>query len=124
MHYALDVPEGRDHLTAKTMKAFQVAYKTYKDKVDWYVKADDDTYFIMENLHYLLSHYDPSKPVYLGHTSQDFLKNGYNSGGAGYVLSKAATQMLAEKGDGFPKSCPVDGGTEDLDIGRCLESFR
>ena len=28
---------------------------------------------------------------------------------------------MLEKGDMFPSACPVDGGTEDLDIGRCLE---
>ena len=122
--YALDVPEGRDHLTAKTMLAYRVSYQQYKDKVDWYLKADDDSYFIMENLRHLLEQYDPAMPHYLGHKSTDFLPHGYNSGGAGYVLSKEAVRLVVEKGDAYPESCPVDGGIEDLDMGRCLAQFR
>lgn len=64
--YGLDIPDGREHLTAKTMKAFNLAYSKFKDDVDWYLKADDDTYFVMENLRHLLSQYDPSKPSYIG----------------------------------------------------------
>lgn len=122
--YALDVPEGREHLTAKTMKAFSVAYDKYHEKVDWYLKADDDTYIIMENLRHLLSKYDSNRPIYLGHKSTDFLKKGYNSGGAGYLLSKEAMKTMMEKADAFPKSCHIERGVEDFDIGRCLETFR
>ena len=122
--YALDVPEGRDHLTGKTMEAFRISYKQYSKEVDWYLKADDDTYVIMENLRHFLHKYDPAKRLYLGHTSSDFLRKGYNSGGAGYTLSKAAAQALFEDADKFPTGCVADGGIEDLDIGRCLETLR
>ena len=122
--YALDVPEGREHLTAKTMEALRVSYNTYKSKVDWFLKADDDTYVIMENLKHLRSQYEPQHPHYLGHTSSDMLRHGYNSGGAGYVLSKEAARRVVEDSDKFAASCPLDGGVEDLDIGRCLEALR
>jgi len=39
----LDVPEGRDHLTAKTMAALRYSLKTYGDVADWFLKCDDDT---------------------------------------------------------------------------------
>ena len=39
----LDVPEGRDHLTGKTMAALRYSLKTYGDLADWFLKCDDDT---------------------------------------------------------------------------------
>jgi len=33
---------------------------------DWFLKAEDDTYVIMENLGYFLSKLNPSEPHYIG----------------------------------------------------------
>jgi len=40
---SLDVPEGRDHLTRKTLAALRYSLKTYGDVADWFLKCDDDT---------------------------------------------------------------------------------
>ena len=39
----LDVPEGRGHLTGKTMAALRYSLETYGDVADWFLKCDDDT---------------------------------------------------------------------------------
>ena len=52
------------------------------------MKADDDTYVILENLRFLLSDYNSSDPIWFGCEFKVLVKEGYMSGGAGYVLSK------------------------------------
>ena len=63
----LNVTEGRDHLWDKTKNAFQYVYKHHHQEYDWFLKADDDTYMIMENLRYLLKDFDENKPKFFGH---------------------------------------------------------
>ncbi|WAQ93697.1 C1GLT-like protein [Mya arenaria] len=46
----LPVTESRDTLWKKTKLAFKHVYENYLDKADWFMKADDDTYVIVENL--------------------------------------------------------------------------
>ncbi|KAL0268484.1 UNVERIFIED_CONTAM: hypothetical protein PYX00_010412 [Menopon gallinae] len=117
----LKVKEGRNALWAKTKESFKYVYQHYMDRVDWVLKADDDTYVIVENLKFLLSQYNASERLYFGCRFKPFLKMGYMSGGAGYVLSKAAVKAFVE--EALPKkSCRQDGeGAEDVEMGKCLE---
>ncbi|KAK0174876.1 hypothetical protein PV327_010594 [Microctonus hyperodae] len=118
----LAVEEGRDHLWAKTKEAFKYAYEKYKDQIDWFMKADDDTYVIVENLRYMLSSYDPSTPLYFGCRFKPFVKQGYMSGGAGYVLSNEALRRFVENALPDKEKCRSDnGGAEDVEMGKCLE---
>ncbi|XP_060592095.1 glycoprotein-N-acetylgalactosamine 3-beta-galactosyltransferase 1-like [Ruditapes philippinarum] len=115
------VQEGRSHLTAKVRHALEYAYQTYKDSFDWILKSDDDTYVIIENLLYLLSHADSSKPGYLGFhmKTKKTSRTGYMSGGGGYVISSRGLHQLIHVG--FQDAdCRQDGGDEDVEIGLCL----
>ncbi|OWF40670.1 glycoprotein-N-acetylgalactosamine 3-beta-galactosyltransferase 1-B-like [Mizuhopecten yessoensis] len=118
----LNVSEGREHLTAKTMQAFKYVFDKHFNDADWFVKADDDTYMILENLRYFLQSYSRDDPVYFGHHFKTIVKQGYHSGGAGYVLSKEALRRLIEKGHD-PKVCRQDGAGEDAEIGKCMENL-
>ncbi|XP_052096116.1 glycoprotein-N-acetylgalactosamine 3-beta-galactosyltransferase 1-like [Mytilus californianus] len=121
---ALPVHEGRDNLWAKTKEAFKYLYKNHLNDYDWFIKADDDTYVIVENLRYFLHDKNPKSPVYYGRRFKPYVKQGYMSGGAGYVLSREATKIFVEKGINIPGTCRADaGGAEDLEIGRCLEKI-
>ena len=86
--------KGRGHLTAKTMRAFDYIYENHFDDADWFLKADDDTYVILENLRYLLSEYSPNDPIYFGYPFKVLVRQGYFSGGAGYVLSREALKRF------------------------------
>jgi glycoprotein-N-acetylgalactosamine 3-beta-galactosyltransferase len=73
----------------------------------------------MENLRFLLHHYDPTEALYLGHRYLiDEARGGYMAG-MSYILSKEAlkrfhNQLMASR-------CRMDdGGAEDLEMGKCL----
>ncbi|WKY10570.1 hypothetical protein Q1695_002716 [Nippostrongylus brasiliensis] len=113
------IPDSYYNLFFKSRYAFFYIYHYISKDFDWYMKADDDTYVIVEHLKEYLSKLDPNKPYYLGYTLKPYLKNGYNAGGAGYVLSKAALKIFNEFLYSNETLCP-DDIYEDVGIGRCL----
>ena len=119
----LNTTEGRQHLTAKTVQAFRHCFEHYGNQFDWFLKADDDTYMIVENLRYFLSHHDPNSLQYFGHKFKVIVKQGYFSGGAGYILSRKALELFVTKGLSGAVKCRQDGGAEDAEIGKCMENL-
>lgn len=118
----LNVSEGREHLYWKTIRAFEYIYKEHLDNADWFLKADDDTYVIVENLLYMVSNLDPEKPLYLGRRFQPFIRQGYMSGGAGYVLSKEALRRFMK---GLATgACTHFSSIEDMALGKCMETMK
>jgi glycoprotein-N-acetylgalactosamine 3-beta-galactosyltransferase len=65
-----NIKSGYDHLTQKSILAFVFVYKTYFNDFDWFVKADDDTYLIIENLKDFLRKQDTSQPITFGYNFQ------------------------------------------------------
>lgn len=120
---ALNVSEGRDNLWAKTKEAFRYVYKKHYNDADWFMKADDDTYVVVENLRYMLKAHNSSDPVYFGCKFKPHVKQGYMSGGAGYVLSKEALSRFVTQSVDSKEKCRQDGaGAEDVEIGKCLQN--
>lgn len=117
----LGTREGRDQLYWKTIKAFQYVHKNYLEKADWFLKADDDTFIVVENLRWMLSNFTSDQPIYFGKRFKPFAKQGYMSGGAGYVLSKEALKRFVE---GFRNgTCQHTTSVEDLALGQCMEKM-
>ncbi|CAL8339163.1 unnamed protein product [Merluccius merluccius] len=115
----LDTKEGRDQLYWKTIRAYHYAYEHHIDEADWFLKADDDTYAIVDNLRWVLANHTPEEPIYFGRRFKPYTKQGYMSGGAGYVLSKEALRRFVE---GFKNHvCTHTSSVEDLAMGQCME---
>ena len=92
------VEEKYKNLWGKTREGFRMAYEELYEDIDWVIKADDDTYVVMENLRYLLSDQDSSQPVWFGCEFKVIVKDGgYMSGGAGYVLFKGVIRLHTVK---------------------------
>ncbi|XP_039092173.1 glycoprotein-N-acetylgalactosamine 3-beta-galactosyltransferase 1 [Hyaena hyaena] len=115
----LKTREGRDQLYWKTIKAFQYVHDHYLEDAHWFMKADDDTYVVLDNLRWLLSKYNPEDPIYFGRRFKPYVKQGYMSGGAGYVLSKEALKRFV---NAFKTNkCTHSSSIEDLALGKCME---
>lgn len=117
----LGTGEGRDQLYWKTIRAFHYALEHHGNQADWFLKADDDTFVVVDNLRWILSNHTPEEPIYFGKRFKPYAKQGYMSGGAGYVLSKEALRRFVE---GFRTNvCTHTTPVEDLALGQCLEKM-
>ncbi|XP_041355376.1 glycoprotein-N-acetylgalactosamine 3-beta-galactosyltransferase 1-B-like [Gigantopelta aegis] len=116
---AINVTEGRNQLTQKTLGGFHYVYKHHFDDADWFLKTDDDTYVIMENLRYMLSEQDPKEPVYFGHHFNSIGTFPYSSGGSGFVVSKEALRRFGREADSS-KVCRQTGSAGDEAFGQCM----
>lgn len=119
----LNVTEGRKFLWMKTKEAFKWIYNNELQNYDWFLKADDDTFVIVENLRFMLLAYSPDTPIYFGCKFKMYMKQGYMSGGAGYVLSREAVKRFVEDALTDPHKCKEKGtGAEDAELGKCLQN--
>ncbi|XP_023036447.1 glycoprotein-N-acetylgalactosamine 3-beta-galactosyltransferase 1 [Drosophila willistoni] len=116
----LHVKEKRGNLYAKVRAGFAYVHEHYGEDYDWYLKADDDTFVIMENLRWFLYPFDPDALVFFGHRFRSNFPQGYMSGGAGYVLSRGALQQLNHIGFKNSIYCPSSKLSEDRHLGLCL----
>lgn len=109
--------EGRENLWLKTRAAWKYVFEHHIDDADWFLKADDDTYVVVENLHSFLSKHNTREPHYFGRHFVPY--GGFNSGGAGYVFSKE-TLIRFYKVMNDSSQCPLQSPAEDIEVGRCL----
>ena len=118
----LNVSEGRDQLYWKTIRAFQYVHRHHLHRADWFLKADDDTFVVVENLRRLLAQRDTEQPLFLGRRFSPFVAQGYMSGGAGYVLSREALRRYVTA---FQSGlCTHNSDIEDMALGMCMEKVK
>ena len=63
----LGIPyHGKHDLTMKMFSSLFYLYEHHLNDYDWFMKADTDSYVIIENLRFMLANYTTSKPIYFG----------------------------------------------------------
>ena len=93
-------------LSYKSLGMLDYVHKSQMNKFDWMIKADDDSYVIMDNLKWFLSsRCDRQTETYGQMLKYGSSTNKYLSGGAGYVLSAEAVRR------GRARSAPADWET-------------
>ena len=67
----LENVRGRHNLWKKVKLSLQHVWENYNNTFDYLLKADDDTFVVMENLMSRLSRMSPEKKFLLGHKQSD-----------------------------------------------------
>ena len=115
----LDVLEGRDKPWDKTHVGWSYVYQHHFHDAEWFVKADDETYMIIENLRYLLSNVNSSEPRYLGRHLMG--EDQHKTEGPVYIFSsemlRRFKQALGES------SCPKEHDDESEALRMCLKAM-
>jgi len=120
-------PEEYNNMWQKVRSIWRFVGTHYLEDFDFFFQGGEDMYVLPENLrHYLADAIaDPAtedffggKRMQKGETSGIF----FNSGGAGYALSRATLRKLIETGLDHPQCFPdTRSSEEDVLIARCLK---
>ncbi|KAL7667357.1 hypothetical protein ACOME3_010825 [Neoechinorhynchus agilis] len=105
------------YLYERTLMGMEYIRDNLKDQCPWILKADDDTFIHTANLEKFLSVKNSSEPIAYGYRFKTHF-----SGGAGYVISRAALGKVQFRTN---KWCTLEGhetGAEDLAFSFCLNS--
>lgn len=88
-------PESRAQLWSKNVQAWQHLYHHYLDKADWFVRGDDDSFLVLENLRRFLATQDPNEARYFGRKMLHFGvdKNSFYPGTC-IIKSRATVRKL------------------------------
>ena len=109
--------ENRNNLWPKTIFAFRYIYTHFGNEFHWFMKADDDSFVVVENLVKFVSQFDWREKYVFGRV---MLARGvkFPSGGAGYVFSRGALKSFV---DGLDYLCQdLNSEGEDVNMGSCL----
>ncbi|CAH1786780.1 unnamed protein product [Owenia fusiformis] len=118
----LNVTEGRNNIGMKSKASWTYIYEHYRDKADYFMKVDPDSFIIIENLKHFLTDYDPSAPEFFGHifNLNGDTKKKYMAGGSGVILSQESLKRLVTIAFKNYTWCMPNGQAEDFKSGYCL----
>eukprot|EP00050_Salpingoeca_kvevrii_P000166 m.143104 g.143104 ORF g.143104 m.143104 type:complete len:689 (-) comp10047_c0_seq1:110-2176(-) len=112
--------ESRNMLWRKAQAAWMYVYHNYLDKADWFMRVDDDSFVMVDNLRDFLKGYDHTEAHYLGRALHA-RRGVFYSGGAGNILSHEALRILGEAAiKDIDTFADHDTFADDLELARTL----
>lgn len=130
-----NLTDDHESMWGKVTQMLTFIHRNFINEYDWFMKADDDSFILAENMRFLLSAYSRDDPIYFGHKFNTTThKRGYFSGGSGYVMSRKTLRIFVEnvltnpkfyQNDSNADGCHIetDKRTEDYDITTCLDYY-
>ncbi|XP_020801466.1 glycoprotein-N-acetylgalactosamine 3-beta-galactosyltransferase 1-like [Drosophila serrata] len=116
----VNVLEKRRHLFRKVRKAVKYVFQNFVEDYDWFLKVEDDTFVIMENLRLLLYPYDPEAALYFGHRNHFSSRHGNKSLGSSYVMSREALRRLHHLPRNIYNLDSLNSLSEEEQLGFCM----
>ncbi|XP_061386497.1 glycoprotein-N-acetylgalactosamine 3-beta-galactosyltransferase 1-like [Musca vetustissima] len=120
---ALPVDDGPNSLWNKTRLALKHIHDNHLNNADWFLRADDDTYVIMENLRMFLYDYSADDPLYFGCKLKRSGQPEFMASGAGYVLSKNALMKFINEAYDNSEICNELEADENMALSNCLRNI-
>ncbi|XP_033243416.1 glycoprotein-N-acetylgalactosamine 3-beta-galactosyltransferase 1 [Drosophila miranda] len=101
------------------------AFEAYKDEANWFLKVEDSSFVVLENLRYMIhsKKFVPTTPIYFGHELENvYAHKPFVFSRSGYVISHEALRRYVDLGrDPKDDHCQhLEGFTEELELSRCL----
>ena len=93
--------------------------ENYIYEYDWFLKVDDKTYIIIENLLHLTSNHSTFEPIYFGQPFRTKEGLSYLNADSGILLSKEALARFGKR----PQDCLNGSEPEDEEFGKCMRGL-
>jgi glycoprotein-N-acetylgalactosamine 3-beta-galactosyltransferase len=133
----LNISDKYELITNKAIQTMKYIYDYHLNDFDWYLRANDDTYVIMENLKTFLSHKCPNSKEMYGKALRYFMNDpyikefsgknidkGFIQGGAGWLISRESVKIFVETLNKDPNFCVMKRGQlEDQEICNCFRKI-
>ena len=121
-------------ITEKTILTLLYVYDTHMADFDWLVRANDDTYLVMENMRSFLAHKCPTQKVVYGKVLRYYRharkythgdnRRGFLQGGSGVLMSREAVRLFGAEMRRDPSFCVMlDGTAEDQEMSDCFRKL-
>ena len=118
-----DGEESYNNMWQKVRSIWRYVDEHYADDFDFFFLGGDDLFVLPQNLRsYLATLGSPDELIFAGRRFKGYGKDNYfNSGGAGYTLSRGTLKLFAKDGLNDPRCAPeVTTSMEDVMVAQCL----